>query len=331
VTPDRSFRPPRLLRDPLVQSVLATVAWRKALVAGRRRHPPSETVVLDAGDGVRLGALADVRAPGAGPAVGRVAILLHGWEGSARSTYLESLRPGLLDDGWILYRLNFRDHGGTHDLNPGLFHSCRIDEVVGAVAAIADRHPGAPVAIAGYSLGGNFALRVALRGPARGIPVRRVVAVNPVIDPADTLVALESGPAAIHRYFVRRWRRSLAAKRRAYPDLYDLTDWLPLSDLRGQTRWLIERHTGYPSLEAYLDGYSIAGDRLRDLGVPATLVTSEDDPIIPVRGARSLRPSDRLTVEIQRRGGHCGYVEDYRLGSWIDRRVRALLRDGAYS
>ena len=32
-----------------------------------------------------------------------------------------------------MVRLNLRDHGDSHHLNPGIFHSCRIAEVVGAV------------------------------------------------------------------------------------------------------------------------------------------------------------------------------------------------------
>ena len=65
-----------------------------------------------------------------------------------------------------MFRLNFRDHGDTHHLNRDLFHSCRIDEVVGAVRAVRRAFATDPVAVAGFSLGGNFALRVALHGPA---------------------------------------------------------------------------------------------------------------------------------------------------------------------
>ena len=100
-----------------------------------------------------------------------LAILLHGWEGSAQSSYILHTGARLLAEGCDVFRLNFRDHGKTHHLNAGLFHSCRIDEVVGAVGEVAKRFPERPLIIGGFSLGGNFALRVALRAPAAGIPL----------------------------------------------------------------------------------------------------------------------------------------------------------------
>ena len=69
-------------------------------------------------------------------------MLLHGWEGSADSTYLLSLAQSLFAAGFEVVRLNLRDHGATHHLNRELFHSCRLPEVVGAVRALARKFPG---------------------------------------------------------------------------------------------------------------------------------------------------------------------------------------------
>ena len=90
-----------------------------------------------------------------------------------------------------MLRLNFRDHGGTHALNRELFHSCRLPEVVGAVARVQALFPEHRLLLAGFSLGGNFCLRVGARARAAGIRIARIVAVCPVLDPATTLVALE--------------------------------------------------------------------------------------------------------------------------------------------
>ena len=40
--------------------------------------------------------------------------------------------PRECDQGFDVFRLNLRDHGTSHHLNPELFHSNRISEVVGA-------------------------------------------------------------------------------------------------------------------------------------------------------------------------------------------------------
>jgi predicted alpha/beta-fold hydrolase len=90
----------------------------------------------------------------------------------------------LLESGFEVVRLNFRDHGDTHHLNEEIFHSNRLDEVVNAAVDVAHRFPHRRFVAAGYSLGGNFVLRLALRAPEAGLPLARVAAVCPVLDPS---------------------------------------------------------------------------------------------------------------------------------------------------
>ena len=209
-------------------------------------------------------------------------MLLHGWEGSARSNYVLNTGARLLREGFDVFRLNFRDHGETHHLNREIFHSCRIDEVVNAVREVAQRFRPRAFAIAGFSLGGNFALRVALRAPAARIPLDYALAVCPVVNPSSVLFGLERGPLFYERYFLHRWTRSLRTKQALFPDAELFSSDELKSSLRDLTRSLVLRHTEFGSLENYLKGYSIAGDALASLRVPATILTSADDPVIPI-------------------------------------------------
>jgi predicted alpha/beta-fold hydrolase len=212
------FRPPWWLSSPHVQSILASSALRR-LVRGRfsrRLEHDAQWVTLDCGDGVRLtGCHTAQRSL---PRPRGLAVLFHGWEGSTRSTYLLQTGARLLGEGWDVFRLNFRDHGGSHALNPGIFHSCRIDEVVGALRALQSLYPVRPMTLTGFSLGGNFALRVALRAPGAGLELAHAVAVCPVINPHSGLFQLEHAPRMYHDYFMWKWRRSLRAKQRAFAD-----------------------------------------------------------------------------------------------------------------
>lgn len=302
------FRPGGLLRNPHLQSVLASSSLRRTLASRRRARIEHGAVahVLDCGDGVRL--LGMHSRQSALPRPRGLAVLLHGWEGSVQSTYLIHTGARLLEEGFDVFRLNLRDHGDTHHLNPELFHSCRIDEVVGAVAEVGRQFGVGPLFIAGYSLGGNFALRVALRAPAAAIPLTRAVAVCPVISPAAGLAAIERAPWFYQAYFLRKWRRSLSLKAQHFPESFDFADWQPRHGLRELTRKLVERYTEFGTLERYLDGYSIAGDRLAALEVPVRILTAEDDPIIPVEDFRALRLPAHSRLEIAPHGGHCGFL-----------------------
>ena len=312
------YQPPRLLRNPHVQSVLASSGVRRMLF--RRRlaaltHASTEHV-LDCGDGVRLLGLHTPQQAVARPR--GLVVLLHGWEGSAQSSYLLHTGSRLLNEGYDVFRLNFRDHGDTHHLNRELFHSCRIDEVVGAVGAVARMFPDLPLGIAGFSLGGNFALRVALRAPDAGIPLAYALAVCPAISPSDAMDAIEKAPWFYQVYFLLKWRRSLAAKQRTFPQdsLFAPEDMR--GNLRELTRALVLKHTGFKSIEAYFDGYSIAGERLAAMRVPTTILTSVDDPIIPVADFHKLTLPPCVELDIAPAGGHCGFIQGLSLTSWTE-------------
>ncbi|HZP67020.1 MAG TPA: alpha/beta fold hydrolase [Rudaea sp.] len=311
------FRPHRWLRNPHVQSLLASSGVRRmlfrrrqtALERGRSEH------ILDCGNGVRLQGFHTPQRAYAEPRA--LAVLLHGWEGSVDSTYMLHTGARLLAEGCDVFRLNFRDHGDTHHLNRELFHSCRIDEVVGAVKDIAGRFTVRPLVIAGFSLGGNFALRVALRAAA-GIPLAWAFAVCPVISPRAGLASIESAPWFYERYFMHKWRGSLRRKQRLFPQMQLFSDLELRGRMRELTRSMVLRHTDFGSLENYLDGYSIAGETLAKLAIPATILTAADDPVIPVAEFRELALAPGTELKIVPHGGHCGFIVDLSLRSWAE-------------
>lgn len=318
--PGETFRPPRALAAAHLQTSLSSLPPRRwftarRAMAMRRAARPS---ILELGT---LGRLRVQISPARGGLGARgVAVLLHGWEGNADSTYVLSLGAELYSAGYEVVRLNLRDHGGTQSLNRELFHSCRLEEVVAAVQLLATRYAPAPLQLAGFSLGGNFMLRVAA---APGLPgnVRRVAAISPVLHPERALNALEQGPRLYHRYFVSRWSRSLREKQRCWPDDFDFGELLKLRDLRAMTAALVREHTDFRTMQEYLDGYAITGGRLHTLAVPAHLLCAADDPIIPMVDLELLARSPLLEVNPLPRGGHCGFVESLRGPSFADRYV----------
>jgi uncharacterized protein len=318
------FHPPRWLRNPHVQSVLGSSALRRR--RGERLLAASGAVttehILDGGDGVRLQGWLSV--PGERAPRGTV-LLLHGWEGSADSNYMRMTAAHMLSAGYQVFRLNFRDHGGTHHLNVDLFHSDRLDEVVNAACDLWRRFPSPRLLAAGYSLGGNFALRLALRAPAAGLPLERVAAVCPLLDPATTMERIEHGPQFYDWYFRRKWRESLLRKRALFPEQHGYDDATLALDMRSLMAWLAERHTSHGSLEQYFDSYSIAGARLAGLQVAADILMAEDDPVIPLDDFRSWQLPASAHLEIAHWGGHCGFLENARGDGFAERWVAERL------
>ena len=152
------LRPAFWARSPHVQTIFGSLKLRA--VGKNEMTDASQEVITDAGPGVRLLGFHS-RQRGRSPR--GLIILIHGWEGSSDSTYILSTGRFFFRLGYDIFRLNLRDHGQSHHLNPGLFHGALTDETAQAVANAARLLPDLPCYLVGFSLGGNFALRIALR------------------------------------------------------------------------------------------------------------------------------------------------------------------------
>jgi len=234
---------------------------------------------------------------------------IHGWEGCSHSSYNLIVGSALVRAGYDVLRLNLRDHGPTHGLNRGIFYATLLGEALTACRQAAYLAGGAPFSILGASMGGNFALRLALAHAADPIPgLAGVIAINPVLDPGRATDRLDAH-TWLRLYFRRRWLNSLRAKQALFPESYDFTAMERLRTIRAMTEWILHRYGPYPDAESYFAQYAIVPAQLSALMIPATIITALDDPIIPAVDFYALPPHPMLTVRILPSGGHVGYTD----------------------
>ena len=88
--------------------------------------------------------------------------------------------------------------------------------------------------------------------------------------------------------------------------------------MRARTEYFATRYYDFPTVEDYFEGYSIAGDRLLNLVVPGILLTAADDPVVPESDVLGLPEVSGLEILITPRGGHCGYLKNWKLESWAE-------------
>lgn len=314
------FIPPRLVRAPLAQSFVANIGPRRFRVLSEAAAmlANSRDEIADCGDDVRL---LLHHTPPQSDELRRVGVLIHGWEGSANSTYLLSAAAHLSQAGYRIIRINLRDHGNSHHLNQDMFHSCRLDEVIGAIRWVQKSFPDEDILLVGFSLGGNFSLRIAARAVDEQLKIKQVIALCPVLDPKQTMVALDNGWIGYRIYFIRKWRYSLEKKKAAFPDIYNFSNLSRFNTLRSMTNYFVQRYTDFDDLESYLNGYSLTGERLDSLTVPSTILLANDDPVIPVSDFERIAKPSCLTIDRSEFGGHCGFLSGYRLNSWLDQYI----------
>lgn len=318
------FCPPGPLQNPHVQSVLASAGPRKLKLLARSRElrRASKSVILDCGNGTQL--LGEYSRQQDQLSRGLIT-LIHGWEGSSRSTYLLSAASSFYRAGYDVFRLNLRDHGPSHHLNRELFNSTLLDEVLGALRSIQQNYPHDWQFLAGFSLGGNFALRLAANAANAGIQLNKTIAVCPVVNPNKTMQALEQGWWVYEQYFVRKWKRSLHRKLALYPELNFGERLTSMRRLRDFNDYFVPNHTPFEQPEDYFRAYALSRELLSQLTSPAHIIAAQDDPMILAEDFASLQGIEQLQVETPRYGGHCGFVKNYRLDSWIDERLLELV------
>ena len=247
------------------------------------------------------------------PSKGAV-ILLHGWEGCSHSNYNLATMRVLLRAGYDVIRLNLRDHGpGFHAhpqaLNPGVFLGTLLSETIAAITACAEMVRPRPVYVVGFSIGGNFALRSAIRHAEGSIPnLRQVIAVNPAINPLWSTLRIDQNPV-VRRHFRAPWLAALREKQRFYPERYDFEPIQDLASLIDMTEWLVRYLGSHRDAEEYFDRYAVLGSATRHLQVPTLIITALDDMVVPVADIYGLAPSPNLKIDIHPHGGHVGFVD----------------------
>jgi predicted alpha/beta-fold hydrolase len=303
---ENSFKPPWYLCNGHVQTILASSpfrAWGKNPMRTAARQ-----VILTTRDKIRLLGLYSPQ--GVERAAGEV-ILLHGWEGSADSTYILRTGNTLYRRGYDIFRLNFRDHGDSHHLNQGIFYAVLLEEVFQAVRQVCLQADGKPVFLVGFSLGGNFALRIARRMQREPIEnLLHVAAVSPVLDPAKSTLRVDQYPL-IRIYFLKKWRQSLKKKQRLFPDVYEFGPVMQLKTIQAVTDLLLEKYSDFNSAAQYFREYSLLKDAVKDLAVDTTIITAKDDPIIPVEDFYQLELNQRTHLSIHDFGGHNGFIDGF--------------------
>jgi predicted alpha/beta-fold hydrolase len=257
-----------------------------------------------------------------------VLLALHGLEGSSSAHYMRGLADKGYRRGFNVVLLNQRNCGGTEALSEGLYHSgltADAAHVIGELAREGIDH----IVVAGYSLGGNLALKLA--GEAGDDPPRAlkgVCAISPVIELDVCVRALERRQNIIYQWnFVRGLKARMRRKETTHPGRFPIGRLDDVRTVRQFDEYFTARHFGFDGATDYYHRASAMRviDRIR---IPALIITSEDDPFVPIEPFRDPRvaANPNITLVVTRHGGHCGFVSANRAdgdddGYWAERRI----------
>lgn len=261
-------------------------------------------------------------------------VILHGLEGGADSHYVRSMFHEAHVRGWRATLMMFRGCSGEMNRARRMYHSGETTDLAFVVDRLRAVEPGTPMAIVGFSLGGNVLLKW-LGERADDVPseVRAAAAVSVPYDLARGSRQLERGVARVYtRAFLQSLKEKAAAKIAQFSDLP--VDGPAAAGAR--TLWEFD-----DVMTAPLHGFRDAADyyaRSSSLGWlpsirrPVLLLNAVDDPFLPpavlddVRGIA--KENAALHVEFPHHGGHVGFVSGaspWRPFYYAESRVAAFL------
>ena len=253
-------------------------------------------------------------------------VIVHGLEGSVESQYVIGTGSKAWDAGMSVVRMNMRNCGNTEALTPTLYHS-GLSADVGAVANELIKEDGLHgVAIVGFSMGGNLALKLAGEWSDQGPEqVKAFAAVSPAMDLAASADALHSWRNWIYEQrFLRGLRERYRRKAMLFPSVYDLTHLRRFASIREFDHEITARYEGFASADDYYERSS-ASRVLERIRIPTLVIHSNDDPFVrvlpPTRAKLIKNPAIRF-VQTER-GGHCAFLAEPNGydGRWAERTI----------
>lgn len=238
-------------------------------------------------------------------------LALHGLEGSSAAHYMRGLADKALKAGFNAVLLNQRNCGGTEHLGPGLYHSGLIDDAAFVIRELARTDHLDRFVVAGYSLGGNLALRLAgTHAPADLPQLKAVCAVSPVLELEACVRALERGSNFAYQWnFVRHLKARMRRKDACFPGRFDLSRLGSVRTVRQFDAAYTAPFFGFESAEDYY--HRAAALRVVEhIRIPALVIAAENDPFVPVDAFRDpkLTGNPHITVVVTKHGGHCGFL-----------------------
>jgi uncharacterized protein len=238
-------------------------------------------------------------------------VMWHGMEGSTASAYMLTTANKAFRAGFNVVRVNFRNCGGTEHLSPTIYHAGLTGDLRAVIDELIASDHLSRLCVAGFSLGGNMALKLAGEYGDNPPPeVKAIVAISPSINlRLSTSLMARRRNWIYQQDFLRRLKNRIKVKEKLFPDLYDSTGLKGVRSIEQFDNSYVAPHFGFADANDY---YAKASSLpfISGIRIPTLIIHAEDDPFIPFEPLRdpSVAANPYVLLLATERGGHVAFV-----------------------
>ncbi len=296
------FQPARWLRNRHLQTIYPSLPWafrhRTKLRREELELPDWDVTAVDW-----------VIQKEALPRTAPIIVILHGLEGSAKSSYARMLMHSAAELGWHCCVMHFRDCGDYTNRLPRRYHAGETNDVRFFLGELEASEQYGPIVAVGYSLGGNVLLKY-LGEAAETTPLRAAVAVCAPLNLHKCSGALNTGFSKLYQYYlIKRMKNAVRRKFDKYTAAFDWQRAMSAKTFDDFDDAVTAPLHGFDGKQDYYDRCSSV-NFLGSIVKPTLVINTLDDPfmssdVIPQPG----RLSDSVTIEVSTHGGHVGFLD----------------------
>ena len=257
-------------------------------------------------------------------------LVLHGLEGSLESHYTGGLLTTLAQENYNAGLMYFRNCSDEPNRLARSYHSGETGDLDFVVKHILENHPGRPLAVIGFSLGGNVLLKW-LGEQAGASPLHCAIAISVPLDLNSAALNLEKGLSRIYqRHLLTKLRNSVRKKAEHHPPLVPLERLHELRTFRQFDDQITAPLHGFRDVDDYYT-QSSSKQFLRYIHTPTLIIQAKDDPFLPADALpRESELAAAVTLELASHGGHVGFISGTNPLNpqyWLEQRILRFLAE----
>lgn len=255
-----------------------------------------------------------------------IAVVSHGLEGSAKSTYILRISEVLTELGWGVVAWNMRGCSGRPNRTPRSYHSGLTADLATVLEWVRGSHVDLPIALIGFSVGGNITLKYL--GEQQYKINADIVGAYVFSVPCDIAECVRFMNTGVRRWyeahFMKRLRAKIEVKRRIFPGDFAEDYWDGVACFRSYDERYTAPWFGFANADCYWKSAS-SRPYIPLIRVPTLIVNAKNDPFFPYSSNpfAEVRDNPLVRIEVPSSGGHNGFFSG--MGWLVSKLIRSEL------